>query len=362
MKNPESRNSLMIEALYGRSEVYNISGNPEAALSDLKRSLVLAKKTKEKKWEAEIMMFMCISFEMLSMYQEMKVHAEHSAKIFKKLKDEVGYANAMNSVGMQLGIIGQYDKELKIMLELLGILRPIYNNGKSRKWEVLRAGATLSYVLNNIGYIYRIKKDNDKAIENYLESLKIRRKIIDKAGEALSLNNIGMIYGRLREIDKSFSYFNEALKILELIGEKKMYASVIHNMAHLYALQNNKEKSLECFYKALEIQRQIKDRFSESFTLGNLGNFYMKEKKYSKALVYLGQAVIIRKEIDINDGMVKLYMNTGTVYEMMENLNKANEFFNKAYEMAKMQENKEEMDIALESMEKISGRGTREPV
>ncbi|MBW8060808.1 MAG: tetratricopeptide repeat protein, partial [Solirubrobacterales bacterium] len=72
--------------------------------------------------------------------------------------------------------------------------------------------------LNNIGYIYNLQGNPDKALEYYLQSLEIRKEINDKRGIAESLNNIGAIYKNQGNPDKALEYYLQSLEIQKEIN------------------------------------------------------------------------------------------------------------------------------------------------
>ena len=48
--------------------------------------------------------------------------------------------------------------------------------------------------LNDIGEVYRLMKNDEKSLANYIVALEIRQALKDKLGIAESYNNIGLLY------------------------------------------------------------------------------------------------------------------------------------------------------------------------
>ena len=110
-----------------------------------------------------------------------------------------------------------------------------------------------------------------KALNYYLESLKIRDKIGDKIGLAYSLNNIGVIY----------STFGDPT----ITDSKKK------------SLEIGRHKSLDFFDRSLKLRIKSGDKHGISSSLINIAGVYCHQKKYTKALKLALESMQISKEL-----------------------------------------------------------------
>ena len=77
-------------------------------------------------------------------------------------------------------------------------------------------GATgSSTVLNNIGMVYWLLGELQKALENLNQALQIRRAVGDRNGEAVTLNNIGLVHRSLGETQKALEVLKEAVPSIQ---------------------------------------------------------------------------------------------------------------------------------------------------
>ncbi len=109
--------------------------------------------------------------------------------------------------------------------------------------------------LINIGNIYYISNNYDKALEYYLKSLEIYREIKNKIGIISSLINIGNVYIKLCNYDKASIYIGKSLKLAEEIDAKELITQSYIGFSDLYSTKNNYKKSLE-YYK---LYSELKD-------------------------------------------------------------------------------------------------------
>ncbi|GKX28382.1 hypothetical protein SH1V18_08620 [Vallitalea longa] len=84
---------------------------------------------------------------------------------------------------------------------------------------------TNSYVYaqdyTTIGYLYLLKKDYDKAIENSKKALMLNAK------HAPALDNLGQIYYEMKDYDKAFKYLKSALEINPNMPDSNYYMGLI---------------------------------------------------------------------------------------------------------------------------------------
>ncbi len=128
------------------------------------------------------------------------------------LRDEVG---ENKEIGRSLFLAGTYQSEMgalgkgiNIMNESLKILK---------KEEDL---ITASYVLNNIGWTYKIQGKLDLALKYLKESIEIKKRIATKKSIRIQLANIGVINWQKGNLSEAISYLNESLTYERKIGNK----------------------------------------------------------------------------------------------------------------------------------------------
>ncbi len=196
-----------------------------------------------------------------------------SLKIREEIKDKKGIANALNNIGIIHKNQGDAQKGLE------------YYHRSLKLWEEMNDKHGIGSSLNNIGFIYDnhgdpnchdskevcYKAAQEKALEYYFKSLKIRDEIHDRHGVANSLNNIGGVYSNLAAAEKK-------------LGNTTQWQQLI-------------KKSLEYYQKSLKIQEDIKDKSGIASSLINIGSIIQNQGKLFEALALTNRSLKIAKEL-----------------------------------------------------------------
>jgi len=152
--------------------------------------------------------------------------------ISKEVKDFLGEAVALKSLGNTYGLCGKYDQRIKYLKESFDIATIKIKN---RKLAI--------HCLIDLAIIYMELEEYEQAIESINISLLINRKIHDPRQDIKCWGTLGFIY----------------------------------------ADQGNYKKPIECQERNLRIARKIQARREEGHFLGSLGKAYESLKDYPNA-------------------------------------------------------------------------------
>ncbi len=233
----------------------------------------------------------------------------------------------------------------------------------------------LSTAYNNIGFIYSIKGDILKSLDNYMRSMYLRRKINNKEKLSSSLINIGYVYYSLGDLPKALNYFTEALRLKEELHDTAGIIIANNNIAHIFSMQSNYEKALQMYKSSLKLAKEKKDtahiallsnniavtymkldkqdsalyfihksvklniarnnQYEIAYNYHGLGKLYSDLQKIDSSLFYLKKAEQIRKKIDDKSGLAETYSLIADDYLLIGNLKKAEEYGLLAYNISK---------------------------
>ena len=259
---------------------------------------------------------------MITLCQQAKVLAEEvlatqpSPLIKKSMLSSL--AEAINNIGYIYMIKGEVQKALEYMHESLKVFEELGNK------KGIAAG------LNNIGYIYKNKGEIQKGLEYYQKSLKIKEELGDKDGIANSLNNIAMIYNIQGEIQKALKYLHKSLKIEEELGDKPGIAASLNNIGFIHESQGETQNALDYYDKSLRIQQELGDKQGIASGLNNIGSIYNNQGGVRKGLEYLHKSLRIREELGDKNGIAESLSNIGTIYDSQGETIKALEYYYKS--------------------------------
>jgi tetratricopeptide (TPR) repeat protein len=182
-------------------------------------------------------------------------------------------------------------------------------------------------ILGNLGLAYSNLGEPKKAVEYYVQALKIGREIGDRRGEANHLGNLGNEYYQLGEPKKAIEYYEQTLIIHREIGYRRGEGADLGNLGSAYCYLGEPRKAIEYHEQALKIQREIGDRRGEGNRLVNLGIAHSDLGEYKKAIEYYEQTLIIYREIGDRHGEGNCLGNLGNAYRDLREPGKAIEYY-----------------------------------
>jgi serine phosphatase RsbU (regulator of sigma subunit) len=213
------------------------------------------------------------------------VFLHKSAELSESIGYKDGLASSLNNLGIIYRYRGMNDRAIEVYLESLKLLQEIGGEKKN-----------IASVKNNIGAILSIEGNQDKALDYYNKALKDYREIEDKNLIASTLSNIGGVYAYKSKYDKALSYYDMADSIYKNIGYPKGVSEVNLNIADVYLQKGQYNKSINYSKKSLELNKKLNDLFYVGKNYVNLGNAYLNQGKTDKALEYLKKASEAAKE------------------------------------------------------------------
>jgi CHAT domain-containing protein len=215
-----------------------------------------------------------------------------------------------------------------------------------------------------------VQGNQEKAIQNYNESLKLAKEIGDKELIAATLRSIGIYHNDLGNDDLALNFFHESLSIAEEIGNndliaaalngigfihmfngnysealqhltkastivkrKSTLASVLTNIAVVYDLQGNQTQALNYYQKTLKLWEEIGNKAEIANVLNNIGDYRLLGD-YDLALEYNNKALATAKEIGDKKIAGMALANIGNAYRNKGYLEQALEYTNKSLRLA----------------------------
>jgi len=192
----------------------------------------------------------------------------------------LGQARALNSMGYNHWLMGQYTTAISYYTEALTI------------YKTLNKQSGIARVTNNLGAIYWGLNDYNKALEYYQQSLAIRKIMDDRRGESIVLNNIGMVYQEWQLFDQAIQYHHQAVKIAENLDDREAMAYSYYNMGRCFEAQKRTDQALEYFRTAYDEYRNGgKIGGATSLVLRGMGDLYFHQGHFEDALYYYRRAL-----------------------------------------------------------------------
>jgi CHAT domain-containing protein len=116
--------------------------------------------------------------------------------------------------------------------------------------------------LNNLGLVYDSMGDQQKALDNYNQTLPLVRAIGNRLGEARTLNNIGSAYDALGDKQKALDYHNQALKLSRDVGDRLREAKVRYGIARVESQRNRLKQARDQIEQTIKIVESLRAKLS----------------------------------------------------------------------------------------------------
>ncbi len=164
------------------------------------------------------------------------------------------------------------------------------------------------------GVMYQEIGEFQNALDSYLLSLEIWKRLGNRQYQGSIVNNLGAIYLALAEYEKAISYFEQALIFQKESGNVYGAANTLHNLANSYSELKNYKKAENYYRQAIAIQETNKIGLGKqrlANILHSFGASLLFSGNTKEGQKYVEKALEIRKEINDNWGIANSLLIIG---------------------------------------------------
>jgi signal transduction histidine kinase len=246
-----------------------------------------------------------------------------AAEIYQQTKEEDQYANVLDHLGKVNYHLYKFDEAISLYKQAEKIYRANKNiNG-------------LTVVTNDLGVAYADKGNPEKAIEYYLESLRIDEQLNSKH-IGITQSNLGKLFFETHNYPEAINYFNKSIQANKAEGDYINEGKAELNMANVYITQVDYGKGIELLTAARSSFEKAGFKRGVQACANNIGALNIRRGKYPEAIVSLQQALELAKEAKSNSGVALIEQNIGYAYTLMKKYPEAMDWFSKAEQTAKI--------------------------
>ena len=170
------------------------------------------------------------------------------------------------------------------------------------------------------GLFQSILRDGKAAMER-------AKRLGNREHEAVFAGNLGIVYRIRGELNKAEEMYHRSLELEEQLGRKEGMASDYGNLGNVYRIRGDLNKAEEMYHRSLELEKQLGRKEGMACDYGNLGNVYQTRGDLNKAEEMYHRSLELDEELGRKEGMASVYGNLGVVYHTRGELSKAEEFF-----------------------------------
>ncbi|WP_027000836.1 tetratricopeptide repeat protein [Eisenibacter elegans] len=217
-----------------------------------------------------------------------------------------------------------------------------------------KAGQVQGYKI--VGRMHRTQGDYSAAIKAYYQALKaLGEGSPDAYQEAAILNNIGVIYRLNDNIDKALSHHFQALEIIRKHNDPSMQAYVLNSIGDVYMQSQQYDKARLYHQEALDSSLANNYRIGLAPSINNLGRAYMALSQYREAEQYFQKALLLYREDSIQVGEVVALLNLARLHEKINDPVGVLRYAHQALELGQQVKSKERIAEALEILVRYAG-------
>ncbi|MBO6524116.1 MAG: tetratricopeptide repeat protein [Balneolaceae bacterium] len=239
-----------------------------------------------------------------------------SALIIARISDfKTREAEILNQMGIIASVQGDSPKALEHFLEVL------------RVREEIGDLSGIARIQNNLGVLYKNLGDFDRSLEFHSASLNSKRKLGDSLGISRSLNNIGEIYQQKEQTDTSKEYFEEALGLMLRLDFKEGLAAVYNNLGEVYKLQGDIRTAINYHSQSLEIEKELGNTPGIGISYLNIASLFLLVNQPQIAISNYKEAVGYFKVVNDLPGLEKAYKDLATTYSEIGNFEESLYYF-----------------------------------
>lgn len=272
-------------------------------------------------FENSMLVLRIMEFEMTKRIE----HKDILAYVVPEIKDP----SILLRAAKEYWLTGRPDKSLGILAKLLEIL-------DEKKDPILYI-----LTLQHMGVAYRLIGKIDEALITHEKALRICQRISnekrDKEVETLISQqyiNIGNIYIMKNELEKAEESFRKALSISENIGDTERQISAILSLGSIQEAKGDIKKALELYLKALKLINDLEDSLERSpalytdlddiqrrkgFVYLGLSKAYYSIGRKDKSIKYMILALSEFKENGYIEGLFQAILTLGNIFEKENN-------------------------------------------
>lgn len=200
----------------------------------------------------------------------------------------------------------------------------------------------VSQCYNDIGYLYMIQNDKQKALEYYKYALDNQLKHFGEDDVAIGLyyNNIALVYNYMNDTPNSKLYFKKAIDNWEKNSQEGSVAVGYSNLGQLYIKEKDYDTGLKYLLQSISFFEKNDDETSKYYRINNYTNIaqaYFDLHEYDVSKDYVQKALKTAHEIfgESHTYIAKLLYMQGNLWGVDNQFDMALKEYEAAYKMYK---------------------------
>lgn len=266
-------------------------------------------------------------------------------------------ASFMNNLGLELKAIGKFKDAVEVLYTALEI-----------KEKIAASDRSTSATLLNIGLIWDLLGEPEKAMDYYTRSLELKRSLQDSLGISRILSNISVIVKNKGELDEAIDIIRESMQYNRRADNYNQHYINHLNLGNIYRNKGRFDLFIAYMDSAYFFASQLENPGYMSDVHQNLGTYYYEQGQYATAIEHLNEAIKIPGEqisdvllYEIHGNLAQAYLGLKDPELAYAHLEQSNRFRDSIYVIEhrkailevreKYESEKKEKELALKNLE-----------
>lgn len=157
--------------------------------------------------------------------------------------------------------------------------------------EKLKWNKGLANGYASIARVHKIKREQDKAIENYQKALDYLNIIGEKVWIANCLYFMGQTYFDQGNYPASLDYLLQALRLNEEVNHKERIATTLSFIGDVYVNIGDNNNALDYYHQALKKNEELKNKPWIAINMQGIAGIYNEQGEYDKSIDYFSRVL-----------------------------------------------------------------------
>ncbi|MEO6851819.1 MAG: tetratricopeptide repeat protein, partial [Mucilaginibacter sp.] len=223
-------------------------------------------------------------------------------KKLERLNDQAGIVNSCLHIALSYYQLGEFNAHVQYAQRAFDLSKKI-GDKKLMAVALVRLGS---------GYIYI--SDYPRALNCFLQQLKLLENTGDKLNTAKAQGNIGLIYYYLKNYPEALAYSNKCLHALQQLNDKVWVAASLNNIGGIYLEMGDYANAIVYNMKAIQINTQIRSAKGIGNDLMDIGVAYYKQHDFIKAYQYMRRSEAIYDSLGAKNNMAITLGHLALIY------------------------------------------------
>jgi signal transduction histidine kinase len=261
------------------------------------------------------------------------------------ISKETGYLNGIARSEYYLGLyyLEQFD-----LLKAENYFTESYEESGKSGDRTRRATNT-----NNLGTISEKKGDYGDAILKYLDAFELFDSLNNKIGLSATANNIGIVYYLLNEPEKARNFFRLSLDLKQQLNDTISMVYTFQNLGNVYFDLWEYDSAKYYYEKCIDLSGLVDDAVSAGKAYNSLGVIAMIKNDYKQALQFYTKALHYSKMKNDVRNITAVYDNLGILNSNSGNPRSATSYYDSSLALSKQHGLKDEMKNAYQHLSSV---------